>query len=228
MPLKQDRLIPFLCLCFISYSCWHCLLADLGMASITSKYLVKQTMIGQNTFQYKFEITVREFWEGIQYNDKLLDIFLDTLKSSQFKSFFFETPSVTSNLLENKFEYVLVSVPQLSGVPEDKTAFSEHFTDSDSAVSFPNLGKDATLVCPVPAVQKPVYAHLALFVNNAPDAQVKDFWRVAGRVVLETITSKKGSPVWISTSGLGIYWLHLRIDSVAKYYQFQPYKTEVY
>ena len=40
-------------------------------------------------------------------------------------------------------------------------------------MSFPNLGKDATLVCPVPAVQKPVYAHLALFVNNAPDAQVK-------------------------------------------------------
>ena len=40
-------------------------------------------------------------------------------------------------------------------------------------MSFPNLGKDAVLVCPVPAVQKPVYAHLALFVNNAPDAQVK-------------------------------------------------------
>ena len=48
----------------------------------------------------------REFWDGIQYNDKLLDIFLDTLKSSQFKSFFFETPSVTSSLLENKVNKV--------------------------------------------------------------------------------------------------------------------------
>ena len=45
--------------CLPSYSSWHCLLADLGMASITSKYLVKQTKIGQNTFQYKSEITVR-------------------------------------------------------------------------------------------------------------------------------------------------------------------------
>ena len=31
-------------------------------------------------------------------------------------------------------------------------------------------------------------------------------------------------PVWTSTSGLGVYWLHVRLDSRPKYYQHQPFK----
>ena len=62
-------------------------------------------------------------------------------------------------------------------------------------MSFPNLGKDAVLVCPVPAVQKPVYAHLALFVNNAPDAQVKgnEVW-----IIFETRREWRFVPLFIT------------------------------
>ncbi|MDF9799652.1 hypothetical protein OKW21_004915 [Catalinimonas alkaloidigena] len=28
----------------------------------------------------------------------------------------------------------------------------------------------------------------------------------------------------MSTSGLGVYWLHIRLDSRPKYYQFDPYR----
>jgi hypothetical protein len=31
--------------------------------------------------------------------------------------------------------------------------------------------------------------------------------------------------MWVSTSGLGVYWLYIRLDSFPKYYNFQPYKT---
>lgn len=34
-----------------------------------------------------------------------------------------------------------------------------------------------------------------------------------------------GTPVWISTSGLGVPWLHVRIDDRPKYYQHAPYRT---
>jgi hypothetical protein len=34
------------------------------------------------------------------------------------------------------------------------------------------------------------------------------------------------SPVWLSTSGLGVYWLHVRLDTHPKYYQYQPYKVD--
>ena len=31
--------------------------------------------------------------------------------------------------------------------------------------------------------------------------------------------------LWVSTSGLGVYWLHVRLDSYPKYYQHAPYKN---
>jgi len=34
-------------------------------------------------------------------------------------------------------------------------------------------------------------------------------------------------PTWLSTAGLGVYWLHLRLDSRPKYYRYQPYKAAV-
>lgn len=31
-------------------------------------------------------------------------------------------------------------------------------------------------------------------------------------------------PLWVSTSGLGVSWLHVRLDSRPKYYTYAPYK----
>jgi hypothetical protein len=31
-------------------------------------------------------------------------------------------------------------------------------------------------------------------------------------------------PLWVSTSGLAVPWLHLRLDARPKYYGFEPYK----
>jgi hypothetical protein len=31
--------------------------------------------------------------------------------------------------------------------------------------------------------------------------------------------------MWLSTSGLGVAWLHIRLDSTPKYYQHQPYTS---
>jgi len=33
-------------------------------------------------------------------------------------------------------------------------------------------------------------------------------------------------PVWLNTSGLGIYWLHIRLDSSPKYYTHAPYRNQ--
>lgn len=31
-------------------------------------------------------------------------------------------------------------------------------------------------------------------------------------------------PIWLSTSGLGVYWLHMRLDRRPKYYTYEPFK----
>ena len=93
-----------------------------------------------------------------------------------------------------------------------------------SAVSiFANLGKDATLVVPSPISPDTAYTHIAAFVRHAPAEQVDAlFMKLANEVIASHVHSE---PRWISTSGLGVYWLHVRIDSRPKYYQHAPYKT---
>ena len=44
--------------------------------------------------------------------------------------------------------------------------------------------------------------------------------QMAGRVSLTE------DSVWLSTSGLGVYWLHVRLDSRPKYYTYEPYKRQ--
>ena len=66
------------------------------------------------------------------------------------------------------------------------------------------------------------YGHLASFLREAPPAQVCALWEQVGRAVRESIGSE---PCWVSTAGMGVAWLHVRIDSWPKYYRHDPYKV---
>ena len=91
-----------------------------------------------------------------------------------------------------------------------------------------NLGGDALLVAPCPMgpeIDLDRYSSLASFMRQAPQDQIKAFWLESAKAILEYIETKKPSQkLWVSTSGLGVYWLHLRLDSYPKYYTFYPYK----
>ena len=43
-----------------------------------------------------------------------------------------------------------------------------------------------------------------------PRDSVRAFWQRAGVEALDHIIKRGNKPVWMSTSGLGVYWLHLR------------------
>ena len=47
-----------------------------------------------------------------------------------------------------------------------------------------------------------------------------------GTTVLQAALSEK--PLWLSTAGGGVAWLHLRIDSRPKYYSHRPYRDPGY
>ena len=69
------------------------------------------------------------------------------------------------------------------------------------------------------------YAHLANFVRQAPSAQVAQLLQTVGASMIERLEQvDKGTAVYLSTSGLGVYWLHVRLDSRPKYYTFRQYK----
>jgi hypothetical protein len=53
-------------------------------------------------------------------------------------------------------------------------------------------------------------------------AQRYALWEAVGRVAERRLGT---APVWLSTAGAGVSWLHVRLDDRPKYYAFTPYKT---
>jgi len=162
-----------------------------------------------------------QLWEG---DGDFRRFFITLLAKVPFRAYFWETPPVTTASAGQPFEFVVVESPDLAKVRPDDRTFGDYFNSAppDKAiVSFPSLGKDALLIAPRPLVSPSAYPHLARFVREAPEAQQQELWREVGAHLARRLGE---NPVWVSTSGLGVYWLHVRLDSRPKYYTFRPYK----
>mgnify|MGYP001811921489 CR=1 FL=1 len=149
------------------------------------------------------------------------------IASVSYPAFFWETPPVTASTTLRAFEFVAVDSPALAGVVADSSVFSDYYAaDSQGAgiVSFPNLDRDATLVVPCPRGALSVYPHIGAFVRKASPDQQQALWRTVGEALVSTLNR---NPVWLSTAGLGVYWLHIRLDSHPKYYSYGPYRDSV-
>jgi len=146
------------------------------------------------------------------------------LSSAPFESMFWEMPSVTRATLDRAFCCVLLNAPALNAARPDPQAFSAELrgTGPGGVGVFPNLGGDALLVVPAARADDAAYPHLAAFVRKAPAGQRDVFWAAVG----EAVQSRLGErPLWLSTSGLGIAWLHVRLDTMPKYYVHDPYRS---
>jgi hypothetical protein len=149
--------------------------------------------------------------------------FNNLLAEAPFAAYFWELPPITRANSDRPFECILADSPALAAVRPDPAAFAERFAAADASAQvtgFPNLGGDAWLVAPCPRGPSAAYAHLAAFVRHAPQAQRHALWRRLGAAIAERIRAR---PLWVSTSGLGVYWLHVRLDTYPKYYTYRPY-----
>lgn len=151
--------------------------------------------------------------------------FLGLLADAPFAGFRWETPPVTAATAGGQaFEFVLLGAPELARTPEPE-AFADQLERSGVAtatvLAFPNLGNDAVLVVPRAMGDPTSYVHLAAFVRGAPVSQRHHLWRTVG-TTMESRLAK--DPVWLSTAGMGVSWLHVRLDSRPKYYGFAPYR----
>lgn len=86
-------------------------------------------------------------------------------------------------------------------------------------VSFSNLARAAILIVPCPAADPSDYPHLATFVLGAPKTQQQQLRTTVGRIMTQRIGT---SPIWRSTAGARVFWLHVKLDDEPKYYGFAP------
>jgi uncharacterized protein DUF6940 len=153
------------------------------------------------------------------------EFFIALLADAPYSAFRWETPPVTSSSADRPFEFALLDSPELESEP-DPDAFAEHFrsTADDGVISFPNLNHDAILVVPRPLGHSSAYGHIAGFLREAPEAQKHSLWRLVGKLMEDRLGS---TPVWLSTAGAGVPWLHVRLDQRPKYYSHAPYRQHI-
>jgi len=144
------------------------------------------------------------------------------LTDTGFDAFFWENRPFTSSSLSKPYECNVICSSYLAGKSPDREPFRNYFDDKNDVVCFANLGKDAYLIAPVPKSNDDGFTHLGRFLREADRNQIDSFWKTSAHETLKRISK---NPVWLSTSGLGVFWLHARIDSTPKYYQTEAYRT---
>jgi hypothetical protein len=166
--------------------------------------------------------TVADVLSAWQGDAGFRSLFNSLLADAPYSAFRWETPPVTTNTAARPFEFVLIDSPGLAE-HADFEAFASYFdaAGKTGVVEFRNLGGDAILIVPCPMAESSAYGHLAAFVRQAPESQRHALWQSVGEAMARRIGSK---PVWLSTAGAGVSWLHVRLDDRPKYYSFGPYR----
>lgn len=112
--------------------------------------------------------------------------------------------------------FVLLPSDAVAALSADPSAFRGHFSD-EPVSAFWNLGRDSRLVAPAPFG---AYPHLQAFLDRASLHAIDALWKRVG----QEIAAWEG-PLYLSTHGLGVPWLHVRLDARPKYYQHAPYRA---
>lgn len=149
--------------------------------------------------------------------------FNDLLARAPYEAFRWETPPISADLADRPFEFALLDSPELAVEP-DLRAFAEHFqggVGQNDVLSFSNLNHDAILVVPRRMASESAYGHLAAFVRDAPESQRHQLWKAIGELMVRELGPR---PIWLSTAGAGVPWLHVRLDQRPKYYCHAPYR----
>ena len=131
------------------------------------------------------------------------------------------------------------------------TNSNKHTNDNNTDfVTFSNLSGESRLISPCPIYTsslitstnipyKPTndnvidFSHFSKFIYNAPNKDIIRNLFITLKIEIEHILSSQSGHnsdphnsdrrLWISTSGLGVSWLHIRLDSIPKYYNYKEY-----
>ncbi len=169
-------------------------------------------------------VTRARFLDSLVDDPALRAALTELLRASPHRAFAWEMPVVSAATADRPAELAILDSPALARVAPDPEPFSAQLRGQRIA-TFPNLGGDAVLVAPSPQVA-PDAAHLAAFVRAAASDVIDDLWVAVGRAARER--ARRPAPFWLSTAGLGVHWLHVRLDDRPKYYRHRAYVDSTY
>ena len=151
------------------------------------------------------------------------DVFISALAATQWSAFFWEMPPLTTATLSDRFECALIRSDALAQMRADDRDFTMHLRGPETMAVFPNLSGDAFLIAPRRIANAECYGHIAAFLRDAPHEQQHELLQTLAREI-ELRLAALPYRFWVSTSGLGVPWVHVRLDRYPKYYQHRPYR----
>lgn len=206
---------------------------DIGKGG--SIYVLKR---GERTMSYS------EVIDGLANGqNSLIRALTNAVKLFPGKAIYWECAPTSKSLFSTQsFEFVILPSSSLESISPDIHPFQDKFLEhrtspypppsSEGVVTFHNLRKDAMLVVPAPIHDSELsnpprcYAHMSEFMRGASSEHTAELWTVIGRAMQNEIFSAEDphKRLWLSTAGDGVSWLHVRIDTVPKYYKYSAYK----
>ncbi|CAA6801635.1 MAG: Unknown protein [uncultured Aureispira sp.] len=186
-----------------------------------------EKVLAKNTFQFQIKqadllLTFEQVILLWKTSKDFRLFYTQMLREVPFAAFFWENQAITNATLQQNYTFVIVGTTAFNGKKPNPKPFQAYFLAQKEIVCFPNLDKTARLIVPSPNSVKETYTHLGNFIRNAPYRQIDAFWEQIGLEMEQGISEQ---PLWLSTSGLGVYWLHARLDQRPKYYTHAPYKN---
>jgi hypothetical protein len=165
-------------------------------------------------------LSYAKFLKALAQETTFQELIQEEMRAAPFVAFRWETPPLTANTIDQPFECLLHDSPDLD-VRADPIEFETYFRPGADVVCFENLGADALMIVPCPISTSANYSHIAAFHRSAPSSQQHAFWIAVAQAVLKRIGSQ---PLWLSTAGGGVDWLHMRLGKRPKYYRHLPWR----
>ncbi|XP_057306398.1 uncharacterized protein LOC130644705 isoform X1 [Hydractinia symbiolongicarpus] len=197
----------------------------------------EENIIGAGRLQYDLFnhdsiLMYRDVLRLMEHNKTFRKFLTNIFKALPLTAYVWEVVPVTdTEAASTPFQFVITESNSLNRMTKDSQTFASHFKRSTNpyVTSFLNLGRDAKLVAPLPATKLLImecdYSHIGKFMTDAPDEQIDALWIEVAKAMSERLSDSPKMPLWLSTAGHGVAWLHVRIDITPKYYSHTPYKT---
>jgi hypothetical protein len=190
--------------------------------AITSYLTVKSSLLQlQENGQFLSFADVIKRWQN---SGIFREFYTATLLKHGENGCFWEHPKLNKSTVDQPYECVITQTDAFSKRTANFRPFARAVSPGKRISIFPNLSGEALLVVPNPPDKISFNGRdLISFHQTAPIDLVHDLWKNIGQETAKAIAANAPFQ-YLSTHGLGVLWLHIRLEQSPKYYHHRPYK----
>jgi hypothetical protein len=188
----------------------------------TSDFTVKSVLLQlqENGHPLSFATVIKYWKERAPFRE----FYTATLLKHGGNGCFWEHPRLNQSTADQASECVITQTDAFSQRTANFRPFAQAVSPGKSISIFPNLSGNALLAVPNQSEESRFNGRdLISFLQTAPTDLVHGLWKAIG---VETTTAiETEAPFhYLSTHGLGVLWLHVRLEKRPKYYHHRPYR----